>query len=55
MAAQTTNYIKQGTQEAAVARDLTDEDWNDVWKNYAAQYALAQQEFDYNREMWNFH
>lgn len=51
--ATTTNYIKQGVEEAGVARDLTDEDWNDVWKNYAAQYALAQQEFDYNREMWD--
>lgn len=46
------DYLSEGVQEAAIAREMTEADWNDIWKNYASQYALSNYEFDRNLEMW---
>ena len=48
-----TNYLVEGVNQAAQAREITDSNWNDVWKNYAVQLALAENEFEHNKEMWN--
>lgn len=48
------DYLTEGVNQAANARQAVDfHSWSDVWKDYAAQYALTQQEFQNNKEMWN--
>lgn len=46
-------YLQQGIEAARSARALTDPSWGDSWKNYAAQYALAKQQNDYDLNLWN--
>lgn len=46
-------YMKEGIDAARAARDSMGWGWADSWKNYAAQYALAKQQNDYDLNLWN--
>lgn len=47
------NYLVEGVQQAAEARNLVDSSWMDTWKNYAVNYALNKQSNDQQLYLWN--
>lgn len=47
------NYLAEGVQQAAQARDMVGWNWTDTWKNYAVNYALNKQTNDQQLELWN--
>lgn len=46
------NYIVEGIEQAATARDMVSKNWSDTWKNYAVQYALNRQANDDQLRLW---
>lgn len=47
------DYLQQGVQQAAQARELVSNNWADTWKQYAVNYALNRQSNDDQLNLWN--
>ena len=47
------NYLQEGINQAATARQQVSTNWADTWKDYAVQYALARKSNEEQLNLWN--